>query len=182
MKYFVAIVFIYFLLFMSSCLANKRRDNKCLPATILVVYLGDENKPTYPLVIKTNENDTSYYKFLGGGKEKFDKYGFDISANYIRSSTVSNETYDLLKNYITNHNTHVDRNLHSAKMNSMKIILSDHCTFLMYTVDETEKRYFSNMSDTLKLVGNDELKKFRHKHKSIHKGSHLLRCFIALAA
>jgi hypothetical protein len=169
MKNFLVITILFFLIFLFSCSGDKIGDKKCLPASILIVYLGEENKPTYPLLINTDAKDTSYLKFVGGGKEKFDKYGFDISENYFRISTVSYEVYDLLKSYILTHNTHKDRNLHNASSNTIKIVLSDHCDFLMYAIDKTEKGYFSKMLEAINLKNDDELQGYIKYYQEIQE-------------
>jgi len=146
---------------------QKAEGWECLPASVLVVYLGEENKPVYPLLIRTDMKDSSYLKFVGGGKEKFDKYGFDVSRNYLRMSAIDKQHYDLMKNYILSHNTGKDRNFHNSNQNTMKIILSDKCDFLMYSVDEAQKGFFSRLIDTLNLEEEDKLRKYLNYYQEI---------------
>jgi hypothetical protein len=129
-----------------------------MPGTILVVYLGESSKPTHSLLLRTNEDDTTFMNFVGGGKEKFDKYGFDITRETVRDFKSSNETYNVFKKYIIVHKTGKNFNFHNANKNSVKILLSDGCDFIMYSIDENEKSYFSNLIDTLGVEIEPELR------------------------
>lgn len=173
MKYSLLIVGLIFSFLMFSCFNNKKgkevENKKCLPAYILIIYLGEDNKPTYPLVIRTDEKDTSYLKFIGSEKEKLDKNGFTTSKEYIRIHTVKPETYYLLKSYIVAHNSHKDRTIFNASNNTMKVILSDQCDSVMYAVDKAEKGYFSKMIDTLNLKNDDELRSYINYYHQIQE-------------
>lgn len=145
--------------FLFSCVnTSEPDDNQCVPGTILVVYLGESSKPTYSLLLRTNEDDTAFTDFVGGGKEKFDKYGFDVTEETVRSIKASNDTYEVLKQYIMEHRTDKNFNFHNANQNSIKILLSDRCDFIMYSIDENEKGYFSNLIDTLGVSIEKELR------------------------
>jgi hypothetical protein len=138
------------LFFFFSCVnTTEQVDNQCMPGTILVVYLGESSKPTNSLLLRTNEGDTTYMNFVGGGKEKFDKYGFDVTKEAVRNFKASNETFNVFKKYIIEHRTDKNFNFHNANQNSIKILLSDRCDFIMYSIDENEKGYFSNLVDIL---------------------------------
>lgn len=147
------------LFFFFACVnASVQDDNQCIPGTILVVYLGESSKPTHSILLRTNEGDTAFMNFVGGGKEKFDKYGFDITQETVRDFKLSNETYNVFKAYIIKHKTDKNFNFHSANQNSVKILLSDGCDFIMYSIDENEKGYFSNLIDTLDVEIEPELR------------------------
>jgi hypothetical protein len=131
-----------------SCSNNKQDANlKCLPGSILIVCLDQNDRPIYPLVIRSKELDTSYRKFTGGGRGKFDKYGFDIMEEYLRVSTVNFKKYSLLRNYIIANNTHENKNYHNARPHTMKMILFDSCEEIMYTVENSNKSYFKKMQE-----------------------------------
>lgn len=158
MKYFFIIGIMLYASTLFSCSDSKKKieDEKCLPAIVLIGYLGEDNKPTYPLVIRTNENDTSFLEFIGFENEKFKKTGFLTSKEYYRISTLKPEVYQLLKSYIAIHNTHKVRTVFNADGNTMKIILYDKCDSIAYAVNKEDKGYFSKMVDTLKLKKEDD--------------------------
>ena len=158
MRYFFSRTFIFFScsLFSWSCGRVKVESKKCLPAIVMIGYLGMNNKPTYPLVIRTNENDTSYLDFIGFEKEKFKRTGFLTSKEYYRVSTLRSNDYLLLKSYIVAHNTNKQRTIYNADANTIKIILFDNCDSLAYTVNKEDTGYFSNMIDTLELNLEDD--------------------------
>lgn len=145
--------------FLFSCVyTSEPDDNQCVPGTILIVYLGESSKPTYSLLLRTNEDDSTFTNFVGGGKEKFDKYGFDVTQETLRSFKANNETYNVFKQYINKHRTNKNFNFHNANQNSIKILLSDRCDFIMYSLDENDKVYFSNLIETLGVKIEKELR------------------------
>jgi hypothetical protein len=175
MKYFIFItnLFLSFSV-LCSCLNNNNKtqqggNKKCLPAIVLIGYLGESNKPTYPLVIRTNENDTSYLEFIGFENEKFKKAGFMSSKEYYRLSTINPEMFFLLKNYIVTHNTHKDRTVFNADATTMKIVLYDKCDSVSYSVNKEDKGYFSKMIDILNLKNSDELWNYIHYYHEIQE-------------
>ena len=139
------------LLFSFSCgKKNKDADAKCFPATIIVVYLGETEKRIFPLLIRTDEKDSSYLKCFGGGKDKFDKYGFSESASeYMNENIMSRDTYRVIKKYISDHNTHYNTSCTGNDPYRLKIILSDKCDFIMYSVGRENEDYFANLIATL---------------------------------
>lgn len=156
------------LFYFFSCVNNSEQDdNHCMPGTILVVYLGESSKPTHSLLLRTNQGDTTFMNFVGGGKEKFDKYGFDITHETVIDFKTSNETYNIFKKYIIEHKTDKNFNFHSANQNSVKILLSDGCDFIMYSIDENEKSYFSNLIDTLGVEIEPELRNLLSYYEQI---------------
>ena len=171
MRYFfiIAIMLLASTLFSCSDGRKKVKSEKCLPAIVLIGYLGEDNKPTYPLVIRTNESDTSYLEFIGFENEKFKRTGFLTSKEYYRLSTINSESYHLLKSYIVAHNTHKERTLFNADVNTMKIILYDKCDSVAYAVNKEDKGYFSKMIDTLNLKSGDELWNYIHYYHEIQE-------------
>lgn len=161
------------LLSLVSCSNNKMGQGtgkeKCLHPIILIGYLGETNKPVYPLVIRTDESDTTYLKYIGFENEKFQKTGFITSKEYFRMSTVKPEIYSILKSYIVAHDTHKDRTIFNANANTMKIILVDECDSIAYAVDKEEKGYFSKMIDTLNLKKDDELQDYINYYHQIQE-------------
>lgn len=161
------------LIMLFSCSENKKppqvKYQKCLPAFAMIVCLQKENKPKYPLIIRTNKNDTSYLNVIGSDKEKLDRNGFTTSKEYLRVSAINIEGYSKMKNYIIAHNTHKDRTVFNADNNTIRIMLVDKCDTLSYAVDKTDKEYFSKMIDALNLEPDDELRGFIYYYHEIQK-------------
>ena len=179
MRYFPFIIGLLLLLSALGSCGNYNKSEQvdkkmCLPAFILIGYLGESNKPTYPLVIRTDETDTSYLGFIGFENEKFEKCGILTSKEYYRLCTINPETYSLLKNYIVTNNTHKAKTIFNADANTMKIILFDKCDSITYTINNLDKGYFSKMIDTLNLKSGDEIYNYIYYYHEIQEwdGSH----------
>jgi len=170
--FIVAGLFLWFLM-LCSCLNSKREqqseNEKCIPAFVLIVSLAKENKPKYPLIIRTDKNDTSYLKLIGSDRENLEKNGFTASKEYYRLSTITPVSYFTFKSYIVAHNTHKNRTVFNADDNTMKIMLFDKCDTLSYAVDKKDTGYFSKMIDTLNLQPDDELRGYIHYYHEIQQ-------------
>ena len=162
------------MLILVSCFnyKNKQQDKsrEFQNAIVLIGHLGENNKPPYPLIIRTDERDTSYFNLIGVENEKFKKTGLLISREYYRLSTINIDTYKSLKSYIILNNTHKIRNVFNADANTMKIILYDSIDSISYAITKDDTGYFSNMLETLKVKNRD--KKFLDYilyYKEIHE-------------
>lgn len=153
--FYWVLLFAYYL---SAC-NNKQADKKarCLPGNVLVVYLGETNKPVNSLLISTAEDDSTYKNYVGGGKEKFDKYGFDTIEEILNKIILSEEAYYTIKKYLIDHKTKKNGSMTSNDQTSFKIILSDSCDKVMYSINKENKGFFQALIDTLELKNTDLL-------------------------
>jgi len=140
-------------LIMFSC-RNKNRDQEkiCLPGAVSILPFGDGNKPPTPLFIRTDELDTTFYKYdTENTLENMERLGYIIGKDYFRKYTMNPETFYLLKEYIFEYNTHINRTMLNGDDNTVKIVYEDHCDSIAYTVNKSNTGYFTNMIEYLKL-------------------------------
>ena len=142
-----------------SCKTTEDAESKCLPASILIVYLGKIDEPVFPLLIRTDSKDTSYLKFLKDIPEKYNKHGMDITSNsdYLRMAIINDDIYAVIKKYILSGNTHENENYHTADQGSFKIVLSDKCDLCMYSIGRENKDFFANLAKLLPIDANSDL-------------------------
>jgi hypothetical protein len=176
MRGFLTNTLVFFTFTLFSCF-DKRREldtEKCLPAIILIGYLGESNKPVYPLIIRTRESDTTYMEFIGFENEKFQRTGILTSREYLRITTISAQQYNQLKNYVVVNNPQSEQTIFNANANTLKLILVDKCDSITYTVDNTVNGYFSNMIEMLNLNKKDSvLKGYLKYYQEIQEWEHI---------
>lgn len=163
---------IIWLLMLCSC-SNKKKLKECLPGHILIMYIGEVNKPPYSLLMRTNENDTTYFRYT---KEEYnlfskDEFADPVKKYFFRNEIITNEIYSIMKQYILDHNTQKDFNINHSEYNAMKLFLSDKCDSTEYIVDETDIGYFSGLIDTLKSTKNETIFTYLNYYKNIQENN-----------
>jgi hypothetical protein len=160
MKNIGLVLSLVFLFISFSCSKKKLPqvyEKQYLPGSALIVSLGEEvGKPKHPLLIRTDETDTIFYRYdIENTLENIEKNGFIFNSKEYRLDYKMNpEMFYLLKEYIIMHNTHRNRTILNADYNTLKIVFADQCDSLAYTVNKADTGYFSNMIDYIKV--NDE--------------------------
>ena len=76
---------------------------------VLFVHAGDETKPSFPSLIYTNKNDTTYLKYCRmDARETIYVCGFPLSDEIIKRMKkyhVSDSVFDLVSNYVIKNDT-----------------------------------------------------------------------------
>jgi hypothetical protein len=148
-----------------SCSKNKltqKYDKQCLPGSVLIVSLGEElGKPKTPLLIRTLETDTTFFRYdVENNFENMEKMEFIFRKDvYFFNYIMDSKIFYLLKEYIITHNTHQNKTILNADYNTLKIVFFDHCDSLAYTVNKNDNGYFSNMANYIK-VKDERLEKY----------------------
>ena len=157
-------ILIFALSFFYSCNnhENKHVTNKkniinkdtCLDGFILIEYMGEVDHSVKSLLIRTNKKDTAFTKYIADKSVIHSNFRkFDL--NEIIST--KNE-FEILKNYITTHNTQKKKTCVDNGVNTQLITLLDKCDTLYYVVDRTDTLYFKNLEDIVK--DNKTLRKY----------------------
>ena len=156
-----------------NALNNKSIITKdtCLDGFIIIKYMGEVDHPVKSLLIRTDKKDTAYLKYIGSRSAIIDPHFRKFVLKEIIST--KNE-FEIIKNYITSHNTQKKRTCVDDGFNTQMIILLDKCDTLYYVVDRTDTMYFKNLEDIIK--SNDILRKYLEYSRKIQEsrieGSH----------
>jgi hypothetical protein len=170
-KYLSYLLFAAFML----CSCTSQKEYACKPGFILVAYIGEVTSIRYAVLIRTDEQDSSYLDYVGveqeDAKEKhlkngfrIDKYVLDGYYGYTDIKTrfiVDGKTFLLLKDYIVANHTHADvrEDYDPDDHNAQIVILSDKCDTIKYIVTKSDSLYFRNLIDLIKGLDNEELDK-----------------------
>lgn len=148
-----------------GCSLNKGEIKECFGSCssgyVLIVFMGEQTKPIYPILISSNEKDTAYFQYIGNFAELLNKNGFVISETmgkeHLRKVIVNDDVFSKIKKYILSQNTHKDTVSFEGGYNTFKIIFADKCDSLNYLVDKTDRLYFKNLIDSVKPYDNNQL-------------------------
>ena len=164
-KKFIFVLIGAFMLIMLSCSdkkENQKNKDTCLSGFVLIVSLGEEfGKQKHPLLIRVDEADTIFLKYdVEDNLENIEKNGFIFRRDvYFLDTKINAETFYLLKEYIIEHNTHVNKTILNADYNTIKIVFEDQCDSIAYTINKLDTGYFTNMIEHLNV--SDEVLKGR---------------------
>lgn len=179
------ITFIIYLLSFISCSNNnsQKQENSSLeknhfPQYILIVYMGEINHPVSPLLIVTDNQDTTYLKYMRENKENLENYGFIIpkivKEEYLKKAIVDDNTFNIIRTYIEKNNTGINKNIWSSDDTTSKIILEGQHDSLVYVVDKSNIDYYSNLIQLIKPFNNKNLmealqyyEELTHRRKSL---------------
>lgn len=173
MKYRLLIILYLLLCGCDNNIKQRSEDNSCKSRFILFVYLGENSKYTPPLLLRTNEMDTTYLQYVGESIEMLEKNGFLISEFADRQSMykilIDNSIYNIMENYIEKHNTNKDLNYWTANSSTIKIILADSCNnqFISYAINNLDTGYFDNLIKTVNYKNNENLRSRLEYYKAI---------------
>ena len=171
-------IFLFIFTFIIYCSCSNQKKEKhdidpCLPGYILVVYMGEQNKPIFPTLIRTDEQDTSFYKYIGFTAELYDKNGFVISElvekEYMKKVTIEETLYQTIKQYIIKNDTKKEKVIIDDGYNTLKIILKDKCDSITFIVDESDVDFFSNLIDSTSSFKNENLQQYLADEEYIQK-------------
>lgn len=175
MKYIYLTIFLCFCFFFGCSTHNTEKIDPCLSGYILFVYMGEQNKPIYPVLIRTDEKDSTYLQYIGSSQEKLEKNGFIIAElSYGKSFDniiIDEKVFLTIKNYITINNTKIDKDIWNSDNNTIKIILSDKCDSLTYIVDKSNINYFTHLIDSVKIFDNKSLLDGLNYYKNIQESN-----------
>jgi hypothetical protein len=155
MKTFGLLLSLVFLIMPFSCSKKnviQKFEESCLPSYVLMASLAEEpGKPAHPLLIRTDETDTTYYKYdVELTWENGEKLGYIVDKDYFRKFLISSEMISLMKEYIITHNTHINKTMWNGDYNTVKIVFEDQCDSLAYTVNKSDSGYFFKMIEFIK--------------------------------
>ena len=147
-------------------LKNTEIKNPCMPGFILIVYIGESSAPIRPVLMRTNNEDSTYYKrYIGEGREMFLKNDFIIDEGWdsrvMEKFIISENNYFRVKKYIVEHNTirhEVEHVNDYSSTSPFKIILSDKCDSIVYIVNNQDRGYFKQLIDSTDLSKNNKIK------------------------
>jgi len=129
-------------------------SDTCLNGFILIKYLGEEDHPVKSLLIRTDKKDTTYLKFA----DKSTRRDLPNRKFHLNNIISTKNEIEIIKNYLTIHNTKKKRYVEENLNNSQEVIFQDKCDTLNYVVDRTDTNYFKNLINIIK--GNDLLVKY----------------------
>ena len=105
----------------------------------LFVHAGDESKPIYPLLIYTNEHDTSYYKYCKmDARGTIYKYGFPLTETLIEDMKkyyVTDSVFNLVSDYIIKNDPKKDDFNDISASGSYWVFFQDDQDSTIFTLD-----------------------------------------------
>jgi hypothetical protein len=161
-------------LFVSFSCTKKNKvqqyEEQCFPGSLSILPFGDGNKPPHPLFIRTDETDTTYYKYdVEDNLENMTNIGYNMDKDYFYKYHVNFELFHLLKEYVIKYNTHRNYTMIDIEgdCNTVKIVFEDQCDSISYTVNKSDIGYFSNMIELIKP--DEELKRYLSSFQEIQE-------------
>ena len=133
------------------CSCTTHRDNiDCLPGSIMIDFIGQENFPTKSLLLRTDKNDTVYQRHIKIKSAIQDK---TIRMYVLKEVLLNGDDYLQLKNYMIRNKTK------NGTQNSLfQIKLLDRCDSVYFGIDKKDRKFFNNLSIEKNL--NKEVKEY----------------------
>lgn len=142
----------------SSCLDGKRSDTMkekdFLPGYILMRYVGITDKVKKFTLIRTSQNDSSF--FVSQHRKEIGFLNDELFYRIYCNDYIANVKQFLeLKRYIILHDTHKKNDTVAIdNYNAVEIVCVDQCASVVYVVNRTDSAYFTNMIHFIILPKN----------------------------
>jgi hypothetical protein len=153
---------IFFYLVCTIFLACSRQANKIeeqpIPRYALFVHAGDETAPSWPLIIYTNENDTSFHQYFRIPKyEQVTQYGFSLTDEKlarIKKYHVNDSIFNLVQDYLLKENTFKTNLMRGSYIDDYWVFLNtgDNSTIYYLTELNAEDCHYCKMNREIKNI------------------------------
>ena len=105
---YILIVTLLGVVFLSCSLNNKQNVIDSHTRFVFFVHSGDESAPSWPLLITTNLEDTTFYKYCKmEAREQVSTYGFHVTETMLENTKkylVTDSIFGLVSGYIVENN------------------------------------------------------------------------------
>ena len=129
-----------------SCGSNNKQNDVIISHTrfVLFVHMGDESAPSWPLLITTNPEDTTFYKYCKMERGPIFEYGFPLSETMIERTKrykVNDSIFDLVGSYIIEEDTKSMNFNDGAANGNYLVFYQDDKDSIIFTVDGLDSKY-----------------------------------------